>query len=206
MIMSYGEFDGLQEHVCTRLHTEYQPYKDYLLEPDYLYNHIKIHPLMMVHYVRFLKPPSVQTTGTCHVVKSLITVTNDLRDDLYRGDLTLDAELLISGMEMAKPLLQKRFAWTSGMRILWIMMEGIALDAHLPLRLRISASNALAESSPLKTFPDVLSAWSESFGLGLNNETGERVERRLILTPDNILRIFEESGESIARHIWWVSR
>ncbi len=157
----------------------------------------------MVHYVRFLKPPKVETTSTGNAtVKSLITITNDLGDEFYQGDLELDAGLFPPGREMMVPLVHKRFMWTSGMRTLWIIVERILLDIRWPVRLHITPSNTPAETSLLKNFPDVLSAWSNSFGIGLNVEAGKRVERRLELTSDNILSIFEECGESIARHIW----
>ncbi len=161
----------------------------------------------MVHYIRFLKPPKIQTTNACNATaKSLITITNDLGDEFYYGDLTLDADLLPSGMETMKPFMQRKITWTAGMRTLWVVFERIPLDVHWRVRLHIGASNFQIEGSLPKAFPDVLNGWSESFGVGLNLEAGRRVERRLTLSSDNMLSIFEDPGESIARHIWWVSR
>ena len=161
----------------------------------------------MVHYIRFLKPPKIQVTDAhSATAKSLITITNDLGDEFYYGDLTLDANLLSTDIETIKPFMQRKFEWTSGMRTLWVVFERIPLDIHRHLQLHISASNPQVESSLLKTFPDILNGWSESFSVGLTLEAGRRVERRLNLLSNNMLSIFEDPAESIARHIWWVSR
>ena len=159
----------------------------------------------MVHYIRFLKTPKIQNTSThSGTIQSLITITNDLGDDFYQGDLTLEAEIFPSGSENGAPFMRKQFMWTSGMRTLWIVMERIPLNVRWPVRLHIC--DPLTGTPLLKNFPDIFSAWSESFGVVPNNEAGGRVERRLKLSSDNPLSIFEDPGESIARHVWWVSR
>jgi hypothetical protein len=157
----------------------------------------------MVHYIRFLKPPKIQITSTNHVtVRSLITITNDLGDDFYQGDLALDAELFPSGQESTRPFVQKDLMWTSGMRTLWIIVERIPLNFQWPVQLHITPSKTLADTPLLRNFPDILTAWSENFGIGLNFEAGKRIERRLNLISDSMLSIFEDPGESIARHVW----
>ena len=197
-----------------RYHAEIQPHKVqpfrigfffgllYLSLGSFCYSRF-----MMVHYIRFLKTPKIKTTNTrSGAIKSLITITNDLGDDLYQGDLKLEAELFPSGAEKGAPSMQKQFMWTSGMRTLWIEMERIPIDVCCSIRLHIFGSNPLVGTSLLMNFPDILSAWSQSFGIMANIEAGKRVERRLELSSGTSLSIFEDLGESIARHIWWVSR
>ena len=53
----------------------------------------------------------------------------------------------------------------------------------------------------LKSLPNVLAAWSESFGL-TDSGTINWVERRFTNSETVSLRISEEIGESIARHVW----
>ena len=166
---------------------------------------LSIQPSVMVHYIRFLKPPRIQTTDSAYVtIKSLITITNDLGDEFYPGDLILIADLVPTGIEIMRPTVQRMVLWTSGMRTVWITMERISLKVHWPVQLHIARSNARTDSPSVETFPDVLSAWSESFGIGSNTQASRRVERRFELTPGNMLRIYEDAGESIARHVWWV--
>lgn len=88
------------------------------------------------------------------------------------------------------------------MRTLWITVERIPLDFYWPVQLHITPSKTLAETPLLRNFPNILTAWSECFGIGSNFEAGKRVERRLNLTSDNMLSICEDPGESIARHVW----
>lgn len=154
----------------------------------------------MVNYIRFLKPPKPSLTHHTHVtVKALITITNDLGDEFYQGDLILIAELSSS---YETPCTQSNVVWKSGMRALWIVIELVPGDRPWPTRLHVTTRAGIAKTITLSDIPDVLGAWSDHFDLHAHQEADKRVERRFNFVPDGPLSIFEETGESIARHIW----
>ena len=161
----------------------------------------------MVHYIRFLKAPKVQGINPRQSnVKCLITITTDLGDDFYQGDIMLYANLVWSGKEQVqKRSLRKRFKWRPGLRSLWILYESIPSEICRSAHLQVTSSETHTDGFDSEVYPDILSAWSEDFGIDHSTEASRRVERRLKLRPGNILSIFEDPGESIARHIWYVS-
>lgn len=49
-----------------------------------------------------------------------------------------------------------------------------------------------------------ISVYSHSFTLIHGKEAERLVQRRLLIGQNKILNIWEETGESIARHVWYV--
>ena len=161
-----------------------------------------------MRYVRFLKPPRIVAANNTHKknVVCLITITSDLGDSFLPHDVQLSAQLLLCTPVEEQVLVWTTVQWTSGMRSLPV---NIPLPKHqsLPsssLRLRIGTEpntayddySALAEEDAR----GVVSASSPPFTL--NKEAPKLAERRFKLSDDSNLCIWEETGESIARHLW----
>ncbi|TGZ79315.1 hypothetical protein EX30DRAFT_342416 [Ascodesmis nigricans] len=160
-----------------------------------------------MHYIRFLKPPRL--TPATHKPKSsstltaLITITTDLGDShLLRPQSLLARVHTLSGRTIASTQLQ----WNPGMRC-------VPLELELPrsaerLELEVAAEGSNADDLTLDIVePAVVTAWAHIPGTGTGNgeeeeDEGRYVKRRLTLGEGKVLAVWEEMGESIARHIW----
>ncbi|KAL8938089.1 MAG: hypothetical protein Q9211_003367 [Gyalolechia sp. 1 TL-2023] len=155
----------------------------------------------MVHYIRFLKSPRFVLAARSPKqvpVSALITITTDLGDAFYPGDLSVYTAI---ATRFGKISLGLTF-WKSGMRCLKI-------ETKVPLeyltswaRLVFTCSESLeADSLQLGKVPYIVSAWTEEFR-GPQDPIADAVVRRFTLLEGKVLEICEENGESIARHIW----
>lgn len=161
----------------------------------------------MVFYVRFLKAPRVQKQkGGTLCVAALVSVTTDLGDAFLAQDVDLLATL--QGEDSQEPLYQEPVKWTAGKRELPIMLGPfpeqlsrqsivLGLNATDPRRPRPRSLDPLFETGAV---PLVISGWSAPFGGPQYLSAEKLVERRL--GGEMGLRIWEETGNSIARHIW----
>ena len=162
----------------------------------------------MVHYIRFLKPPFIcQGKKHCRQVKALVTITTDLGDTFFAEDQILKAEVRLP--ESLEPIAYScNYFWKPGDRVLWIEVD-LPNGDHLkkPLEIRISPvrprTSSTADFLSLdKSCTTIFSAWSNCVPVSEENPLRYRQERRLLLEPGNVLSIYEDCGESIARHIW----
>ena len=154
----------------------------------------------MVHYIRFLKPPVLDSVRG--IVRALVTVTTDLGDYFYPGHLSLFALIVIPEHDCSRALNWKKVQWKSGMRTLWIevpLMHRSPLECwHLLVN---TEPSLLADDISLLSMSEVLSARSDYFSLE-KPQANHRIERRYKTNDGAERRVFEETGESIARHIW----
>ncbi|CAL5873742.1 uncharacterized protein PFLUO_LOCUS8024 [Penicillium psychrofluorescens] len=158
----------------------------------------------MVYYIRFLKTPRVQQQKGSSVVSALICITTDLGDAFLAQDVDLIAELTIS--HSSKILTTSSLAWQAGKRELPISLELPRGFAQQPVVLTVRPRGP---QSPVKDslcpVPLVVSGWSTPISAQLPAE--KLIERRFSLgdSPEpqtSDLCISEETGNSIARHIW----
>ena len=152
--------------------------------------------LPMVWYIRFLKTPKIDQKGH---VRALITITTDLGDGFYPDDLTLHATITSSENFMSE---WQSVEWKGGMRTLWIDIANV--DANLPVDLRLvvnSETSIEGNHVSVENMPEILGVWSDIFGKS-KSQAGSIIQRRYrtCLKVEKI--IIEETGESIARHIW----
>ena len=95
--------------------------------------------------------------------------------------------------------------WVGGMRALSIILPLGAAETHSPLWLKVGCEpkstydeyNGLSDD---ESRPGVISAWSAPFVPA--QEAAKLVERRFMLPRGPQVSIWEETGESIARHLW----
>ncbi|KAF2134340.1 S-adenosyl-L-methionine-dependent methyltransferase [Dothidotthia symphoricarpi CBS 119687] len=157
-----------------------------------------------MRYIRFLKTPRIVVEkGTSRrQIHCLITITSDLGDSFLPYDVELSAELLSSQNE-EQTIVWKTVQWTSGMRSLAITLP---LPKSSPPSLRVKvgtdAKSTHDEYSALsgEHTRGIVSAWSAPFSL--STPAMKLAERRFTLPSNQKLHIWEETGESIARHIW----
>lgn len=150
----------------------------------------------MVWYIRFLKTPKINQHGH---VRALITVTTDLGDEFYPIDLTLYATITGENNWTSE---WRTVEWKSGMRNLWIDIGSVDADPPVDSRLVVNSKpNNEGNSISMEGIPEILAVWSDTFDKG-KSQAGSMIERRY-RTPSGFERTtVEETGESIARHIW----
>jgi hypothetical protein len=171
-----------------------------------------------MRYIRFLKTPRIvaeKGSSKSHVY-CLITITSDLGDSFFPHDVELAAELLApknnsrgsqesSDEEQEEVLVWRTVKWTAGMRTLGITLPLKKSYASRPLQVRVG----LEPQNSYDVFDDlsqpdahgIVSAWSAPFNIEGRKEAEKLVQRRFKIGR-KVLRIWEETGESIDRHLW----
>lgn len=158
----------------------------------------------MVFYLRFLKPPKLDTQK--NIVRALVTITTDLGDGFYTGNLVLHAIAVASECESDWQSAWHMVKWKSGMRSVWVEIGDMKSSPRALLKLVINTQQTLlGDNLQISQMPEVLSARSAPFGRGEGWEkiqAAGQVERRFTTEAGEERAIYEETGESIARHIW----
>ncbi|KAF8422895.1 putative methyltransferase-domain-containing protein [Tirmania nivea] len=175
-------------------------------------------------YLRFLKPPRCTLSRfpktNYLTVSTLVTITSDLGESFYPYQATLKCDLLgqdshPSNNNETYLISSVNLMWNAGSRNLKVEMNtsippgGYLAKRDCELVLRVSSENPKCADNLLDYQPGlgigIISAWSASFKIpepGVGSSAGGFVERRLQLSRNSTLRVWEETGESIARHIW----
>ncbi|KAL3465541.1 putative methyltransferase-domain-containing protein [Aspergillus heterothallicus] len=160
----------------------------------------------MVFYIRFLKTPRLQKqkTGTL-AASALICITTDLGDAFLAQDEDLVGTLRLASN--GKAVCQGQLQWRGGKRELSVALgplpasivrQSMIMEITSRVSQRISSDSLLNQHD----IPLVISGWSAPFG-GPQSEIADKlVERRLSVNQTVKLSIWEETGNSIARHIW----
>ena len=150
----------------------------------------------MVWYIRFLKPPKIDQKGR---VRALIAITTDLGDGFYPDDLNLHATITKNDNRMSE---WQSVEWKRGMRTLWIDIVNVYANLPVDLRLVVNCEMSV-EGNPISVekMPEILGVWSDTFGES-KGQAGGISQRRYRTGLKAEKTIIEETGESIARHIW----
>ncbi|KAE8404228.1 putative methyltransferase-domain-containing protein [Aspergillus pseudonomiae] len=163
----------------------------------------------MVYYIRFLKTPRVQKQKAGSLsISALICITTDLGDAFLAQDVDLVVSLTLK--ESEKVLHQEPLSWKAGKRELAILLGPFhpQLSQHA-IVLSVAAADRGKHHPPSPDnllgnpgVPLVISGWSAPFGGSESLVAEKLVERRFGPKGRLDLRIWEETGNSIARHIW----
>ena len=160
----------------------------------------------MVYYIRFLKPPRLQKSRDSHiVVKALITITNDLGDEIYPTDLALKAALVSGAEDAGQSHWSRDVSWKTGMRVLWVEIPTKNASPEVELRIteaNFGKNNQCSAAIDLDHLPSVVSCCCTIDDPLRDRESRGRSERKFLLQAGNYLTIEEDIGDSIARHIW----
>lgn len=159
----------------------------------------------MIHHIRFLKLPRVERTNPSYLtVKALITITTDLGDSFFPSSISLSAGLWSGDRLLAD---SAHFLWRNGMRSLWVELQfTTSPQIRWPLHMQISHArggrglNLLS----LEHLPQIIDVCSHPIHPQIEHEGSKRVSRVFHLASGHLLRIHEDTGDSIARHIWYV--
>ncbi|KAF3249166.1 hypothetical protein TWF192_006108 [Orbilia oligospora] len=162
-----------------------------------------------MHFIRFLKVPTTTSKPSSNIitVSTLITISTDLSEAFYDGNATLRATLR-ADTQSRQLLASKTVTWTPGLRNIPIQFTFAASkDTASDGIVCISATeNRADDMRTLFAGPSesrILSAWSTPFNILQNGSKAEAfVERKLQLSAGKMVRIWEETREDIARHIW----
>lgn len=152
----------------------------------------------MVHYIRFLSPPKVVEAGKKNLnVSAVLAVTTDLGDAFYPEDVELRCRVV--GVEADRQILHEEpLTWTHQSRALKLVLNCPGKYASQSVRLHVYALEL--DSSIL--VPKILDVWSLPFYLTDKQRAEPLVDREFLLSSGSKLKIREETGDSIARHIW----
>ncbi|ORY12121.1 putative methyltransferase-domain-containing protein [Clohesyomyces aquaticus] len=162
-----------------------------------------------MRYIRFLKTPRIidgKNPSKAHIY-CLITITSDLGDSFLPFDLQLHA-VVYPEEDGEEVTIRTTIEWTAGMRSLPIRLPLGRCRIVWPARIRIGVHPEPTADNfmDLLSAPEsrgVISAWSAPLDpSNLVVEAAKLVERRFDLQFSNTLRILEETGDSIARHLW----
>jgi hypothetical protein len=169
-------------------------------------------PDALMRYIRFLKTPRVVTVkgSSKKEVSCLITITSDLGDSFLPHNIELSAELLVHSDVTEEVAVWRTMQWTAGMRSLLVTFPLVKLQKHAKLLVRVGTEPKARHDEYSKLLEDgtrgLVSAWSQTFDPAAPNSEPEKlVERRFKLSNGHHVRMLEETGESIARHLWYVA-
>ena len=161
-----------------------------------------------MRYIRFLKTPKLLIqAGSKSVIKLVITITSDLGEIFFPDDVLLAATIRSDKSE-GDIYLRKTIKWKAGMRALPIELEFDQNHIDWPARVHVHVRNSPMSDHFEKhddgaDLPNIISAWSDVLNpLQGIFEASRAVERRFTPLSNRTLSIWEETGESIARHLW----
>jgi hypothetical protein len=159
-----------------------------------------------MRYVRFLKTPKLQDNS----IRTTITITSDLGETFLNDEVQLTATL-----RAADPggniYLRTKLKWKPGMRALSVSFSLADKQIEWPARVYIAPKDAqdpdcFNKQHGMSGLPNIISAWSDIMDPSENITTASRtVERRFKSLNNHVLSMWEETGESIARHLWFVT-
>ncbi|RDI79948.1 hypothetical protein Vi05172_g10048 [Venturia inaequalis] len=161
-----------------------------------------------MRYIRFLKTPKLHAKEASNsVVKLVVTIVSDLGETFFPDDLLLAATLR-SDKHHGDIYLRKTVKWEAGMRALPIELNFEQNHIDWPARVHVHARDATRSDhferhDDGSDMPNIISVWSDVLDppQGIF-EASKSAERRFTPLSNRTLSIWEETGESIARHLW----
>jgi len=157
----------------------------------------------MVHYLRFLRTPQVADVSKKTIEISAVTaITTDLGDSFLSQDVTIVARV-VDATSHGEILSSLEVPWTIGARAAKIKLQCNAKHTSRLVHLHLTTRDTISAHSSCQV-PAVLDVWSSPFNIKAKAKADLLVERRIQLQGRSQVRIWEETGDSIARHIWFV--
>ncbi len=155
----------------------------------------------MVYYIRFLKPPVVsELDKKSNTITSVITVTTDLGDISLPSDVELIAQL-VDAENDNKVIERTPCKWKGGRRTVNIFFTCEKGVQSRSVRVHVTTQETEQSIASYK-LPDIFDVWSATFKADQIGKSASLVERQFSLSSEVCVRIWEETGNTIARHIW----
>jgi Lysine methyltransferase len=154
----------------------------------------------MVHYFRFLSPPQVsQGQRKDFTVSAVVAVTTDLGDTFLAEDIDLQCRI-VGTSQKPNVVKEQAFSWKGGSLALKITVAVSSKHVSLSQFVRMHVMPSVVET--ISCVPKVMDVWSVPFELANGQRAEPLVDRELLIPGQTDLKIREEMGDSIARHIW----
>ena len=158
-------------------------------------------------YIRFLRPPQI-TVSSSISIEIIITVTTDLGDCFYPGDLFLNA--LVRSENDQRDIIQHNLVkWKAGCRCAKSQFSLARRKLSKPVHVHVTSD---AVDSTLfniisDKIPAIHAVSSGAVNMSGDAPTVDSIARRTFrFSEGSEVFIWEDIGDSIARHIWSVSR
>ena len=157
----------------------------------------------MVHYLRFLRTPQIADVSKKTIETTAVAaVTTDLGDSFLSHDVTVIARI-VDATKHGEILCSSEVSWKNGMRAAKISLQCSAKFAGRLVHLHLTTRDTISAYAACEV-PAIVDVWSSPFAVKAKAKAEPLVERRLQLRGKSQARIWEETGDSIARHIWFV--
>jgi len=159
-----------------------------------------------MRYVRFLKTPKLQDK----LINATITITSDLGETFLNDEIHLAATLRAADPR-GDIYLRTMLKWKPGLRTLSISFSVAEREIRWPARVYVAPKgvpdpDCFDKQQSVSGLPNIISAWSDILdptqGITVASRT---VERRFMPLSNHVLSMWEETGESIARHLWFAA-
>lgn len=160
-------------------------------------------------YIRFLKLPAFHGgAGADLSLKLVLTITTDLGDEFFYDDVSL----LITVKQAASrgaTLLVHEVNWQKGSRALPVEIIFDRAYVEVPVQVGVSCKESkyecVSEREGVFLMPRLVSVESLSIQPGPKQLNREKLALRTFSLSDNkYVSVYEDTGESIARHVWFV--
>jgi hypothetical protein len=173
-----------------------------------------------MHYIRFLKSPRLLSTPS-PVLSAKITVTTDLGESFLCADVALVVELeprLNSKISNSGKRTEKEYIWkgSDGMRSLEISIpipqpkngeRVVMLVRPKEAKHNVESFEVLLKGNNTLDEDEGQIVAVRSMDVNVSQSGGQKLAvgmvKRLFSLGKNEVPIWEENGESIARHIWY---
>lgn len=150
--------------------------------------------------VRFLKTPKVHVENGRVLLKAVITVTTDIGETFFPEDLDLIAAVRESGKD-GEVYLRRKIQWRAGARSHHVTFDLTRIDMEWPACVHVAVRATTAKAPGF--LPPIADIWSGLLNAPKGHfDSGSRVERRYHSLSERTVSLLEDSGDSIARHLW----
>jgi hypothetical protein len=173
-----------------------------------------------MHYVRFLKSPRIVGTGVEKALVAKVTVTTDLGERFLAADVGIAVDCVGNdGDSLLGPGREYIWKGTGGMRSLEVSLpiSGLRKVDVVRMVVRAKREQRVESLATVLGLDDKMKKVDSQGGIvtvksmeidvrsGQAKGTGmaERVFRSTVRNDSAEIHIWEETGESIARHIWY---
>ena len=152
-----------------------------------------------MYYIRFLKSPQVHVKKGRTRIRALVTVTTDLGESFYAEPCQLYAVVLASDQRAL--CTWSSMQWQPHMRAAWVETSSTTSTTSQQEGTLLVSSSKLTGADVLGQDCSILSARCRIPSPSQTEPT--RLVQRNFQTTNVQLSLFEEMGESIARHVWY---
>lgn len=156
-------------------------------------------------YVRFLKAPKVTFTSTSIYLDIIITITTDLGECFFPNNLTLYSTVRL-GNNSDKIIRKNSIEWRPGYRCAKFTFQIFVNEVLEPFYINVTSEykDQVKDSLSPYNISAIHAISSATIILNDGKATVENLARRTFdISNSTEVTIWEDIGESIARHIWF---